>query len=130
MYEDYVHCEIGKNFMGNEVSQLLKKQKVHERRYVEYKNVCLWGQHKSIFDHPPTLQELPRVSSYFNGFVLKPYSVPQYDVIYSRGYHFCLRYKVNDQESMYSFITGENRVLEKIFRPSFTVEFKSVACRL
>ena len=51
-------------------------------------------------------------------FVVKPYSVPQYEYDPSNGYgyHWCLWYHADGQLNMYSFITGEIRDLERILR--------------
>ena len=116
MYEDYIHSEINKNYTENELSQFLTKKAKNQgqRRRNKHSYFCLVGEINSIFDHPPTLQELSRVSNYCDYFVPRPHSVPQYDIECSEGHHFCLQYKINDQESMYSFITGEAGELERI----------------
>ena len=118
IYEDYIYSEINKNYTEKELSQFLTKKAKNQVQRRRRRNIHIYfylvGEINSIFDHPPTLQELSRVSNYCGGFFPKPHSVPQYDIECSGGHHFCLRYKINDQESMYSFITGEAGELERI----------------
>ena len=74
----------------------------------------LWGQTGSLFDHLPTLSELSQDNCALGcDFVLKPHSVSQHCWTHSRGYHFSLRYEINDHESMFSFKTGEISELER-----------------
>ena len=114
MYEDYVYRIINTNYTRNELSQFLTKKAKNTVQKQRYHKFCLWGQNNPILKHPPTVRQLSEIDINSCYFVLKPYSVPQYDLTHSRGHHFCLRYKVNDQESMYSFITGDIRELKKI----------------
>ena len=113
IYRELACSELNKYYTENDLTQIFPKKLKNRGPRRPSHIYFLWGHERSLFDHRPTLKEL---STKVPGccFVLKPHSVPQYDLNRSSRYHFCLRYTMNGQESFYSFIIGDMSDLERI----------------